>query len=29
MDKGNAQGWARHRLKLKVSEIFPEMGVRV
>jgi len=23
--KGRAQGWARHRLKLKVAEIFPEM----
>lgn len=29
MDKGNAQGWARHRLKLKVAEVFPEMGVRL
>jgi len=27
MDKGNAQGWARHKLRLKVAEVFPEMGV--
>ena len=25
LQKGRAQGWARHRLKLKVAEIFPEM----
>jgi len=29
MERGNAQGWARHRLKLKVAEVFPEMGVRL
>jgi len=23
--KGRAQGWARHRLRMKVAEIFPEM----
>ena len=29
MERGNAQGWARHKLRLKVAEIFPEMGVRL
>ena len=27
MERGNAQGWARHKLRLKVAEVFPEMGV--
>ena len=29
MERGNAQGWARHKLRLKVAEVFPEMGVRL
>ena len=29
MERGNAQGWARNKLRLKVAEVFPEMGVRV
>lgn len=28
MERGNAQGWARHKLRLKVAEVFPEMGVK-
>ena len=26
MERGNAQGWAKHKLRLKVGEVFPEMG---
>ena len=29
MERGNAQGWARNKLRLKVAEVFPEMGVRL
>ena len=29
MERGNAQGWARHKLRMKVAEVFPEMGVKL